>query len=31
MYDCHDSTNEVSTLLLTDPLFNDRLRKVMDA
>jgi hypothetical protein len=31
MYDCHDTTNDVATLLLTDPLFNNRLRQVMDA
>ena len=27
-YGCHGVENEVATLLLTDPLFNDRLRQV---
>lgn len=29
-YDCHGSTNDVATLLLTDPVFNDRLRRVLE-
>jgi len=28
-YDCHGSTNDVATLLLTDPVFNDPLRCVL--
>jgi len=28
-YRCHSSKNQVSALLLTDPLYNDRLQSVM--
>jgi hypothetical protein len=28
MYACHGVENDVATLLLTDPLYNDRLRQV---
>jgi len=29
-YGCHSAENDVATLLLTDPLFNRRLREVID-
>lgn len=30
-YDCHGVENTISTLLITDPVFNDRLRKVLES
>ena len=30
-YDCHGAENSISALLLTDPVFNDRLREVLES